>query len=311
MAVEHFPFAGWTRNLRLFNNSVELIATLEVGPRIISYRTLEGRNVFKVFPEEAGKSGEKDWKIRGGHRLWTAPEDYDRKAKGQSLTYVIDNSEIEHAIEGDSTIRVKHRMKKPAQIHREIVLTLSKSGPKVTVEHLVTNEGSKPVELAPWALSVMAENGYAIIPRPKLRTHPGAFLPNQTIIVWPFADLSDERLRLGRRVTQLRQTNRQPIKLGFAHTEKWAGYVLGDNLFLKTVPFIKNAVYTDRGTNLQLFTNWDFLELETLAPFQAVAPGETVSHTEQWAVFSGVKVPDIQDEEGFMKAVERYVRQLL
>jgi hypothetical protein len=79
VAVEYSAFAGWKKNLKLANDSVELIVTLEVGPRIISYRSLQGRNVFKWMEEEARTSGEKEWKIRGGHRFWVGPEDFGKK----------------------------------------------------------------------------------------------------------------------------------------------------------------------------------------------------------------------------------------
>ncbi|HEY5892237.1 MAG TPA: hypothetical protein VIT91_03305 [Chthoniobacterales bacterium] len=42
--------------MKLSNDFVEVIITLEVGPRIISYRPLQGRNVFKLVREEAGQS---------------------------------------------------------------------------------------------------------------------------------------------------------------------------------------------------------------------------------------------------------------
>jgi hypothetical protein len=79
MAVEYSSFAGWGKNLKLFNDAVEVIITLEVGPRIISYRPLDGQSVFKLVGEEAGKSNEEGWRIRGGHRLWIAPEDFGKK----------------------------------------------------------------------------------------------------------------------------------------------------------------------------------------------------------------------------------------
>jgi hypothetical protein len=311
MAAEYAPFGGWSKNLKLSNDSIELIITLEVGPRIISFRPLNGKNVFKVVAEQSGKSNESDWKIRGGHRLWTAPEDFDRTVDGRSLTYVLDNSPVEHRIEGEHKGRVSHMMNHPERIHREIVVTLEASGPGVTVEHHVTNRGGSPLEFAPWALSVMAENGYAIIPKPPLGSHPKDFLPNQLIVVWPFSDLSDERLRLGRRVIKLSQSARRPLKFGLRHTEKWAGYVLGDQLFLKTISLIEGADYPDMGSNFETFTNHEILELESLGPLKKVAPGETVTHVESWAVFSGVALPDIQDEEDLLKAVEPYVQKLL
>jgi hypothetical protein len=224
---------------------------------------------------------------------------------------VLDNSPVDHRIEGEHRGRVSHTMDHPEEIYREMVVMLEASGPKVTVEHHITNRGDAPLEFAPWALSVMAENGYAIIPKPPLGSHPKDFLPNQLIVIWPFTDLSDERLRLGRRITKLSQSCRQPLKFGLRHTEKWVGYVLGDQLFLKTIPLIEGAIYPDMGSNFETFTNHEFLELESLGPIKKVASGETVSHAESWAVFSGVSLPDIQDEEDLLRAVETYVKKLL
>jgi hypothetical protein len=169
MAVEYSSFAGWGKNLRLFNDAVEVIITLEVGPRIVSYRPLDGQNVFKLIDEEAGKSNEEGWKIRGGHRLWIAPEDFGKK---DGLTYAPDNSLVEHAIEDEFTVRVAQLIESPVKIRREMVITLERTGPKVTVEHRITHQSGPALELAPWALSVMAPNGYAVIPQPPVRHAP-------------------------------------------------------------------------------------------------------------------------------------------
>jgi hypothetical protein len=147
MVTEHFEFAGWTDNLRLANDQVEVVILREVDPRIISLRPLNGRNGFKIVAEQSGKSGEGTWQIRGGHRLWTAPEDY---GDPNGLTYV-----------------------------------------------------------------------------------------------------------------------------------------------------------------LETFTNEEFLELESLGPYQEVSPGQTVKHTEVWAVFSGLQLPPIQDEDALARAIDPYLKQLL
>src|SRR5258705_3057874 len=90
MSAEYSSFAGWQRNLKLSNGFVEVVITLEVGPRIISFSPVQGRSVFKLVDAEAGKSKEDVWKIRGGHRLWTAPEEFGKK---ESLSYALDYSE--------------------------------------------------------------------------------------------------------------------------------------------------------------------------------------------------------------------------
>jgi hypothetical protein len=308
MAVKYSSFAGWAKNLELSNDSVELIITLEVGPRIISYRSLEGRNVFKLVDEEAGKSNEEDWKLRGGHRLWIAPEDFGKK---DSLTYAPDNRDVEHVIEDEFTVRVSCLTEKPTRLRREMVIQLAKTGPKVTVEHRISNESAVALELSPWALSVMAPGGQAILPQPPLGTHPQAYAPNRAIVVWPFTDLSDGRLRIGRRLICVRQAVGLPLKIGLRHTAGWAAYLLDDNLFLTSVPFVQGATYPDLGSNFETFTNAGFLELETLGPLGWVGPDETFVHQVSWALFSNVRVPNIEEEEGFLRAIRPYQKQLL
>jgi len=147
MVTEHFEFAGLTDNLRLANDQVEVVILREAGPRIISLRPLNGFNVFKVVAEESGKSQEETWKIRGGHRLWTAPEDY---GDPNGLTYVVDNFPVEYEIKGEFHAQVTHFMQKPAQIRRDISVQLAAGGPKITVEHSSPGETAKHTEI--WAV---------------------------------------------------------------------------------------------------------------------------------------------------------------
>ena len=96
--IEEVEYRGWKRNIKLSNGEVELIATLDVGPRIISYKLVGGQNVFKEFDDQMGRSGESEWIGRGGHRLWTAPEDTTR-------TYALDNSPIAYERIADGDLR--------------------------------------------------------------------------------------------------------------------------------------------------------------------------------------------------------------
>jgi hypothetical protein len=308
VAAEYSNFAGWEKNLKLANDSVELIVTLEVGPRIISYRPVNGHNVFKLVEEEAGRSNEKEWRIRGGHRFWLGPEDFGSK---ESLTYAVDNSEVTHAIKNLHSVAVSHRTNSPAIVRREMVISLDRAGPGVRVEHRLTNEGEASLVAAPWALSVMVPGGYAVIPQPQLGTHPTDYVPNRAIVAWPFTDLADERLRLGRRMIVLTQKKGSPIKFGLRHTASWAAYFCHDgHLFVKSVPYIDGEIYPDLGSNFEAFANSEFLELETLGPLKQLAPGETLRHNESWAVFANVVAPEPEDEEAFLEWIKPYTSQL-
>ena len=91
MKIESTAFGGWAHCLRIANEHAELIVTLDIGPRVISYQHLPGgKSVLKTNPDELGKSGEDHFVSRGGHRLWLSPEN-DR-------TCFPDNLPVTHAL---------------------------------------------------------------------------------------------------------------------------------------------------------------------------------------------------------------------
>ena len=53
----------------------EAIVTADVGPRIIRFGFVGGQNMFKEYADQLGKSGEAAFQLRGGSRVWKAPED--------------------------------------------------------------------------------------------------------------------------------------------------------------------------------------------------------------------------------------------
>ena len=73
--VEKVSYKGWPNSYRVSNGEVELIVTGDVGPRIMRFGFVGGQNVLKEFEEQLGKSGEEKFQLRGGHRVWKAPED--------------------------------------------------------------------------------------------------------------------------------------------------------------------------------------------------------------------------------------------
>jgi hypothetical protein len=47
---------------------------------------------------------------------------------------------------------------------------------------------------------------------------------------------------------------------------------------------VDGARYPDRGAQVEVFTNDQMLELETLGPLASLAPGESAEHEEQWTI---------------------------
>jgi hypothetical protein len=307
VTVKTTEYKGWKNNLVLNNGDAELIVTLDVGPRVISYRAGGGKNVFKEYDDQLGKSGEKDWQIRGGHRFWLGPEDLTR-------TYSLDNGPVKSQ-EIDGGVKLIQPAETEYGVQKEIEIKLAPSGTRVTVLHRITNIGSKETELAPWALSVMAPGGVEVIPLPPHKPHPGSpknakspadFAPNETMVLWPFFDFKDPRWTFGSKYVTLRQDNKKgPTKIGLAHKMGWVGYLNDGQLFVKRFEYQDGKTYPDNGVNFETFTNEDMLEMESLGPVVKLAPGKTVEHVENWELVP--KVAEFKDEADIDKNVLPHV----
>lgn len=305
MKKEVISHAGWNRNLYLANDHAEVIVTLDVGPRILSYKRPEGGNVFKTYDSQLGGSGENKWMIRGGHRFWIAPED-------EVLSYHLDNHPVDYRVEEfTEEIVVDSLQSQSGKIMKTLGVTLADNDSHVTVRHTARNDGDEPVQIASWALSVMKPGGIEIIPQPPLREHgPSALLPNRGIVLWPYTDLSDPRWHLGSCFFTLRQSeNFPPTKIGLAHREKWIAYVIEDSIFIKTFDHVTGAVYPDGGCNFETFTNDEMLEIESLSPLAALAPGESVSHTENWYLFPIASQAQIESEADLGEWLKPYLQK--
>lgn len=295
-------YSGWKQSLWLSNGTVELVIPLEVGLRIMRYGLVGGANVFKEYEEQLGRSGEKEWKIRGGHRLWHAPEEDVR-------TYQPDNAPIRYQEIGATGVRLIQPVETHTGIGKEIDLHLDREGAGVTIVHRLRNRNAWEVELAAWCLSVMAPGGVAIIPLPAKISHPGSvlpgevrdlrgFVPNQSLILWPFTDLSDPRYRWGARYITLRQDRgmASPTKIGLAHQMGWVGYLNQGQLFIKEIGFEADRIYPDGGSNFETFTNAEMLEIESLGPLSRIPPGGAIEHTERWWILGGMPAETSDDQ---------------
>jgi len=154
------------------------------------------------------------------------------------------------------------------------------------------------LELAPWALSVMAPGGVAILPLPERGSHPQDLLPSSSITLWPYTDLSDPRWTFGRHFVMLRQdaTCQTPQKIGSEVSVGWCAYARQGHLFVKRFQFQVGAQYPDRNCNVEIFTNQKMLELETLGPLVKLQPGETVTYAEDWNLLRNVSQPQSEAE---------------
>jgi hypothetical protein len=290
--VEKIDYAGWPNCYRLSNAEVELIVTTDVGPRVIRYGFAQGQNLFKEFREQLGKSGESDWRPRGGHRLWAGPE-------AVPMSYALDNGPL-HAEAGDGTIKLTQPVEPETGFQKTMVVRLAGSGSAVEVEHRIRNTNGSAKRICSWGLTMMAPGGTAVAAFPPRGTHPQMLQPTNPLVMWGYSNFSDPRWKLTEKYLVLRQDPKAatPVKAGLWNRDTWQAYLLGTDLFMKSMTAAQEPeAYPDMGCSLETFTNADFLEMETLSPLETLAPGESIVHTEHWSLHPDVRLFAWTDEE--------------
>lgn len=298
--VEKIEYAGWPNCYRISNGSVELLVTGDVGPRVLRYGFIGGQNLFKEFPEQLGRSGEDAFQARGGHRLWKAPEDL-------ATTWTADNQPVEIHPYSDGLTAIAP-VESASGLQKEIEIRLAASGSGVTLTHRITNRSAQDQVFAPWALTVMAPGGMAIAGFPARTEYPGNLQPTNPLVMWGYTDLSDARWRFLHKYIALRQdvSRSNPQKIGLFSEHTWACYLLNSELFLKRTHANASATYPDFGCSLEMFTNEEILEIETLGPMRTLRPGESLQHVERWSLHRNVHLAEITDD-----AVDRSVLPLI
>ena len=292
--VEKIDYYGWLNSYRLSNDVVELIVTTDVGPRLIHFSFKGEDNEFVTLPDMVGMTGGGEWRLYGGHRFWHAPEHPVR-------TYYPDNNPVTFE-DHDDFVRLVQDIEPLTGIQKEIDIRLDAHEARLCVTHRLINHTMWPVELAPWALSVMAPGGTGIVPLPPRKSHGESLLPANTLSMWAYTDMSDPRWTWGRQVILLKQDpeNDSPQKIGISSQEGWAAYARHGHLFVKFFEPAAGARYPDLNSSVELFTNELILEVETLGPLVNLAPGTTVTHTETWALLRDIPQPqseaDVVDE---------------
>ena len=283
---EIIQFKNYGKCVKISNGIIEAVATLDIGPRVISFGFIGGENIMNTKKDEFDPvTNEKFnehfyngavWNNYGGHRLWASPEKSPE-------TYYPDCEAVEYILTDNGVV-----LTPPPQtangLQMQIELIMSDNESTMDVKHSMTNIGNKPQDLALWALSVCAQDGILIVP---LNTNDTGLLHNRMISVWPYTDMSDNRIFYGQKYFTLKQdpTAKSPLKFGFDLNQGLAYYVLGNSVFKKKYyPNHPNGRYPDGGVSMETYTCGLFIEIETLSEQKVMAPGTTETHLESWTM---------------------------
>ncbi len=212
-----------------------------------------------------------EYYLRGGHRLWTAPED-------PFYTCPEDHAEV---IATKEQVTVRSAVDASC-LEKEISFSLDEN--RVSLTHRVTWRGAEPVELAPWTITQLRLGGIAILPQSDL----DGLQPNRNLVLWPYSRIGDKRFELhDDLILVYGRAAADAFKIGTYNTHGWIAYATGSALFVKRFSVDPTGGYPDMGSNVEVYVKDTCVELETLGPLQTLKPQESVTHQETWEVSVG------------------------
>lgn len=275
--MKKISFLGWENCVELTSGDLRIVVTTEIGPRIIGAFFGDcRRNLFFADPALAGKNGGEKWVNYGGHRLWHSPEAPVR-------TYMPDNSPVQAVpLKEENAVSFITQGPDSAGITKTLSI-FPQDGGTFRIEHTLENNGSWPIELAPWAITVMAPGGTAVLPQNPERE---GLLPAKFIAVWPYTDMNDPRIVWGSRFILVKQDSSKdakPMKIGSACRQGWIAYVNNNIAFAKSFVHDATEQYPDNNCSAEIYTCSAMLEAETLGPLALLNPGEKTVHNEIWS----------------------------
>jgi hypothetical protein len=263
------------KTLCLNNSFLRLEYLAEAGPRIVRLMLAgSDENLLAETPDVFWPTPNGDYYLRGGHRLWHAPEAPVRSD-------VPDNHGLSIARRGNA-VRLTQPIEAATGLRKSIEIELAIDAPCVIVRHLIENDGDSAIELAPWAITMMPLGGFALVPQHRATDH--AVLPDRHVVAWPYMRWHDARLHLDDDYVIVNALpDEQPCKIGCLSTG-WLGYLRNNVFFVKRFDPQLDRLHPDRDCNVEVYSNHRFIEIETLAPLVTLAPGQTTEQIEMWHI---------------------------
>ncbi len=263
----HFGKCLW-----LSNGTVELAASLDFGIRILRFSLCGGENVFYEQPQEAQYlCTEEGWRVYGGHRLWLAPESEN--------TYWPDNTPVSYT-PLENGVLLTQPEDGYLHVRKSIRVFFTQDPHEVIVAHSVQNCADSPLHCGLWSISAMRGGGTMRAP---FAGSGGDMTPRRFLSLWDTTSLADARLQFTQDTVAVRHLPvDEYFKLGLLCREGAAAYVTGGRVFTKRFDGGSNTPYPDNNVNFEVYACRHMMEIESLAPLSAIAPGETAEHIEHW-----------------------------
>jgi hypothetical protein len=288
------------------NGIIDVVVTVDFGPRIIHFGFSGDENIFYCDPErtyhipEADPENAEDpgqtFYYYGGHRLWLS---YGRLPK----EIFPDNDPVVYTILPDG-VRFLQPKQKITGIQAGFEIIMGSDAADIMVVHTAKNTSKETQPCGLWPVTMLAGDGVAVLPQNTDTGNP--YRPNRTFVLWPGTDCHDERIFFGNRFLTVQKTEAPhgPLKIGINNVIGWAAFVGSRFTFMKRFIYSPQGVYPDFGSSCEICVENDFTELQSLSPMYRIEPGQEIRHVENLSVYRNHNSIDPLNEDGIEKYIE-------
>jgi len=268
--------------VELVDGNARMVIVTSVGPRIAWFGRTGSGNL--LYWDDAGAHRRGEWRLYGGHRLWTTRPLADESEE----VHEPDNQACRAEPIADGVRIIAPR----SQLRIEKSLSVTVSDGVWTVAHELRNTGTLLWSGGAWALTCTlptTDTRYRV----PLGGGPAGWDVATIAIPLRWGDghtsrLDDPQFTLTADAMEFRALGDEAKRMVRAPQGVLEMRDPERGVFRKRTEFVTDATYP-LDTNLAVYLGPGrfMVELETMSPMRTIAPGGTLSHVETWTVQSG------------------------
>ena len=282
--IERLAYHGWKDALRMRSDTAEVVVVPEIG-RVMSFRFLDGENVFWEDRSLDGKRGDesgKEWVNFGGDKTWPAPEGEWGKFTGRKTWMppaAFDSMPVSASVEGRDVV-----LTSPVDPHYgiRIVRRVQLDGSRLRIATTYERVSGAPSKIGIWVITQFKEPVMVHVPV----VADAAFSEGYSILFGkPWTNLFRAVGETGEHWVEIKRDTEASHKMACAADKLiWQGE---RETCTVSSPRVTGGEYPDGGASAEVYTNPNpkkYVELEMLGPLSEMKPGDKISQVNEYAL---------------------------
>lgn len=281
--ITEINYKEYGKCLRVTNDIIEVIVSIQYGPRIIKYGYVNDINHFAEGIEDKVVTENGDYYIIGGHKFLYLSEN-------ENNVYVPDNKKVQYeSIENG--IRFIQETEERTYLQK-IIEIVFEGDAKLKVLHKIVSTNPFDVNVSMSAITTMNNNGIELIPLEKSQGNA----PDKSFVFWPYSNLKDPRVYFGDKYIAMKVNENvyENFRIGFNMKLTRALYYSRNQLFVKEVQEEKSlekcSSYPNMGSKYESFISKNYIEMQTNSPKHLLKSNGCIEHLEIWNLYKEVSL---------------------